>query len=92
MKNLVTKGGRAGRLHEESTPQWEYFPKKRTLFLTATERKLHNKNVFSDITVQEDELEDEDNDITNQYNHNTNQDNTSSYQMVNLKNLEEAIN
>ena len=92
MKNLVTKGGRAGRLHKEISPQWEYFPMKRSLFLSATERKEHNKNVFSDITEHDYKIEDEDNDNAKQHNDYTNQENTSSYQMVDLKNLEEAIN
>ena len=65
MKLLLTKGhGGAGRLHK--------------VFLSTTERKLHNKNVFRDITEYEDALEDEDNKITNQ-------DNTSFYQMVDVE-------
>ena len=66
--------------------KWEYFPRRHVVdHLSTEERRLHNRDVFKGLEDILDEKQIED---KVEKRHNT----SSAYQLMNLKNLENAIN
>ena len=88
MRNLTTKGGSGGKLRKEygESMNWEYFPVKDPGFRALEESTEHNKNVFMDLTNIEDNE-----DIFATINE-ARQMNNCTYQLVNLQDLQVAIN
>ena len=88
MRNLTTKGGSGGKLrkeYEEST-NWEYFPTRGHGSFALEESMERNKNEFMDLTKNQG-----DEDIFDTIDE-TRQTNKSTYQLVNLQDLQVAIN
>ena len=84
IRSLLRKGGRGRKFYDEDCHRWEYFPQHRRFF-SRQEREKHNADIFN--SLREDstnEIKDNDNE--------TRQENNSSYQLLNVKNLENLIN
>ena len=81
VKSLLKKGGRAGRVSDEST-EWNYFPSQKYNVVSPSDRHRHNTNYFGRLNnVSDDEIHDDEEDTDNT---------TSTYHLIEVTSLQEC--